>query len=68
MDAIKTWFEGFEKGLSWVSPTERENFLCECGKNCVQKGVLPVYKQLYIESEGDLDTFFTKTITMPHNL
>lgn len=35
MDAIKTWFEGFEKGLSRLSPTERENFFCECGKNCV---------------------------------
>lgn len=60
MDAIKTWFEGFEKGLSQLSPPERENFFCECGKNCVQNGVLPVYEQLYIDCGGDLDIFFIR--------
>lgn len=60
MDVIKTWFEGFEKGVTRLSPAERENFFCECGKNCVQNGVLPIYEQLYEDVKGDLDVFFTK--------
>lgn len=60
MNAIKTWFEGFEKGICRLSPTERESFFCECGKNCVQNGVLPIYRQLYADVDGDLDAFFTK--------
>lgn len=60
MDVIKDWFKGFEKAVARLSPEERENFFCECGKNCVQNGVLPIYKQLYTDVEGDLDAFFTK--------
>lgn len=60
MDAIKNWFCGFEKGIAHLSPEQRERFFSECGKNCVQGGVLNVYRQVYGEVEGDMDGFFTQ--------
>lgn len=60
MDAIKNWFCGFEKGIACLTAEQREVFFRECGKNCVQSGVLNIYRQVYDEVEGDLDRFFTQ--------
>ena len=60
MDTIKDWFGGFEKGIAKLTQNQREIFFGECGKNCVQNGVFPTYKQLYIETEADIDLFFKR--------
>ena len=48
-----------------MSPEQRKAFFSECGKNCVEGGVLPIYKKLYDEVEGDMDAFFQKVNDLP---
>lgn len=60
MDNTTKWFKGFEKGIATLSQAQRETFFCECGKHCVENGVLPIYKQLYEEVKGDMDAFFIR--------
>ena len=43
---IANWFKGFEKGVERLTTEERERFFSECGKNCVNSGVLAVYRGL----------------------
>ena len=57
---IANWFKGFEKGIERLTAEERERFFSECGKNCVNSGVLAVYRGLYEDAQGDMDTFFLK--------
>ena len=57
---LSDWFKGFEKGIARLPEGERAIFFAECGKNCVDGGVLQVYKRIYDEACGDIDTFFVK--------
>lgn len=58
-DSIKYWFGGLENALGKMTDGERQNFFHSCGCNCVEQGVLPVYRKVY-EQSHDLDTFFER--------
>ena len=62
---IADLFNGFENGLAQLSEEERARFFSECGKHCVKGGVLQIYKQLYEEAHGDMDSFFLKANELP---
>ena len=62
---ISNWFKGFEKGLARLSPEQRSVFFSECGKNCVNGGTLSIYKKLYEDAEGDMNTFFQMANELP---
>ena len=62
---IANWFKGFEKGIERLTAEEKERFFSECGKNCVNSGVLAVYRGLYEDAQGDMDTFFLKANELP---
>lgn len=55
---LTEWFKWFEKGISGLDEKSKEKFFSECASNCVNRGVLDMYKDLYLESENDLDKFF----------
>lgn len=56
---IKYWFGGLANAIETMTDCERQNFFRSCGCNCVERGVLPVYRKVY-EQSGDLDTFFVR--------
>lgn len=62
---LSDWFKGFEKGIARLSSEQRAAFFSECGKNCVDGGVFPIYKKLYDEVGGDMDAFFQKVSELP---
>ena len=62
---ISNWFKGFEKGITRLSPEERSAFFSECGKNCVNGGMLSVYKKLYEDAKGNMDVFFQMANDLP---
>lgn len=62
---LSDWFKGFEKGMARLSQEQRSAFFSECGKNCVKGGTLDIYRRLYEESGGDIDTFFMKADGLP---
>jgi len=55
---LKYWFEGFENAIARMEQHERESLFYECGKNCADKWVLNLYKNLFNKVNGDLDLFF----------
>lgn len=55
---LKYWFKGFENGIAQMGHQERESLFYECGKNCANKWVLNLYKNLFNKVNGDLDLFF----------
>ncbi|MCT4507476.1 MAG: hypothetical protein N4A48_01735 [Tepidibacter sp.] len=55
---LKYWFKGFENAIVHIEQQERELLFCECSKNCVNRGVLNLYKNLYDKVNGDMDSFF----------
>ncbi|MFA9380020.1 MAG: hypothetical protein ACERKO_03065 [Acetanaerobacterium sp.] len=57
---ISNWFIGFEKGIAVLDKSQQEKFFCECGKNCVQQGLLGFYQDLYNAVEGDINSFFER--------
>lgn len=57
---LSDWFKGFENGIARLTQEQRSAFFSECGKNCVKGGTLDIYRRLYEESGGDIDTFFMK--------
>lgn len=55
---LKFWFEGFEKAISKIDQPQRESLFSECGKNCADRWVLNLYKDLFSKVNGDMDLFF----------
>ncbi len=55
---LSDWFKGFEKGIARLSSEQRAAFFSECSKNCVDGGVLSIYRKLYKDANGDMDVFF----------
>jgi len=55
---LKYWFKGFENAIEHMEKQERESFLFECAKNCVNRGVRNLYGNLYDKVNGDMDLFF----------
>lgn len=62
---LSDWFQGFEKGISYLNEEQRASFFSDCGKNCVKCGTLQIYQQLYEKANGDLDTFFSEANKLP---
>lgn len=62
---LSDWFKGFQKGISRLSPEQRSAFFSECAKNCVNNGVLPVYRKLYDNANGDIDVFLQGANDLP---
>jgi hypothetical protein len=56
---LKYWFKGFENAIAHMKQEERESLFCECGKNCADRWVLNLYRDLYNKVNGDMDLFFT---------
>lgn len=61
---VKYWFEGFERGIENMKPQERETLFCECGKNCVDRWLINLYKDLYEKVSRDMDLFFEELNNM----
>lgn len=40
-------------------------FFSECSKNCVDGGVLSIYRKLYKDANGDMDVFFQMANELP---
>ena len=59
------WFKGFEKGIARLSSEQRAAFFSECSKNCVDGGVLSIYRKLYKDANGDMDVFFQMANELP---
>ncbi|HPR16696.1 MAG TPA: hypothetical protein PLD62_00450 [Candidatus Cloacimonadota bacterium] len=55
---LKHWFTGFEKAIAQMKQQERESLFSECGKNCADRWVLNIYRDLFGKVNGDLDIFF----------
>ncbi|MCX7747829.1 MAG: hypothetical protein N2645_13215 [Clostridia bacterium] len=55
---LKYWFQGFEDAIANMKQQERESLFCKCGKNCADRWVLNLYKNLYSKVNGDMDLFF----------
>ena len=55
---LKYWFKGFENAIAHMGQQERESLFGECGKNCADRWVLNLYKNLYNKVNGDMDLFF----------
>jgi hypothetical protein len=55
---LKYWFKGFENAISHIGQQERELLFCECSKNCVNRGILDLHKNLYDKANGNIDLFF----------
>jgi len=51
---LSDWFKGFEKGIARLSSEQRAAFFSECSKNCVDGGVLSIYRKLYKDANGDM--------------
>ena len=62
---LSGWFKGFEKGIAHLSPEQRSAFFSECGKNCVNGGMLSIYRKLYEDAGGDMDIFFQLANGLP---
>ena len=62
---LSDWFKGFENGIARLTQEQRSAFFSEYGKNCVKGGTLDIYRRLYEESGGDIDTFFMKADGLP---
>lgn len=62
---LSDWFKGFQKGISRLSPEQRSAFFSECAKNCVNNGLLPIYRKLYDNANGDIDAFFQGANDLP---
>ena len=62
---LSDWFKGFEKGIARLSPEQRSAFFSECGKNCVDGGMLSIYRKLYEDAGGDMDVFFQLANGLP---
>ena len=62
---LPDWFKGFEKGIARLSSEQRAAFFSECSKNCVDGGVLSIYRKLYKDANGDMDVFFQMANELP---
>lgn len=62
---LSDWFKGFEKGIARLSSEQRAAFFSECSKNCVDGGVLSIYRKLYKDANGDMDVFFQMANELP---
>ena len=62
---LSDWFKGFEKGIARLSSEQRAAFFSECSKNCVDGGVLSIYRKLYKDANGDMDVFFQMADELP---
>ena len=57
--------QSFEKGIARLSSEQRAAFFSECSKNCVDGGVLSIYRKLYKDANGDMDVFFQMADELP---
>ena len=53
------WFEGFEQGLASLPEEERSALLHCCAKNCLEMGMLDLYRGVKEQTGGGVDAFFT---------
>ena len=54
------WFKGFEQALDGMEPGCRSNLLRCCARRCADTGVLQKYLELYRDTGGDRDTFYSR--------
>ncbi|WP_082759821.1 hypothetical protein [Abyssisolibacter fermentans] len=55
---MKEWFSWFEEGIELLDEAQVSVFFSKCAENCVNRGVLGMYREFYSECGNDLDIFF----------
>jgi len=65
-DFLMDWFEWFEEGISSLDQKSKESFFSKCSSNCVKRGVAEIYRNHYIESNSNLDQFFSRLAEKGH--
>ena len=59
-DFFKDWFDALDSGLDKMNTQECSRLFAACAKRCSMDALKYLYRDLFHECEGDLDTFFNR--------
>jgi len=54
------WFDGFNDGLEKMSTEECSRLFSKCAYKCACDALKYLYRDLFVECEGNLDKFFSR--------
>ena len=54
------WFNGFNDGLEKMSTEECSRLFSKCAYKCACDALKYLYRDLFVECEGNLDNFFSR--------